>query len=280
MPVDHGSLMPAWSPDGRWIAFESDRDGDFEIYLMDATGGRLRQLTHNRTEDHLPSWLPDGKAIRFLAGPMEKFMDPDGWLELPIDGGSPRPAHWGPGLADTARSRDGRVLAYTEPDSGVAGHGGPQVLLVRLSGAVPRRISPPGHAEEPVISPDGRTLVFEHRKPGDELNDSMLFITDLAPAARARPLTPGTTPSWSPDGRLILFKSWDSRAQTLVVSTIRPDGTALRHLSPGVMPSWSPDGRLILFMSGKENRWEVATMAPDGTSRRCLTCAGSGGRQQ
>ena len=59
---------PSWSPDGKRIAFASDRKGDFanfEIYVMDNDGDNQRRLTNNRAADSSPSWSPDGKHIAF-----------------------------------------------------------------------------------------------------------------------------------------------------------------------------------------------------------------------
>ncbi|HYU38275.1 MAG TPA: tetratricopeptide repeat protein, partial [Acidimicrobiia bacterium] len=56
---------PAWSPDGTKIAFASDRDGDVEIYVMNADGTGLVRLTFNPGEDGEPSWSPDGRRIAF-----------------------------------------------------------------------------------------------------------------------------------------------------------------------------------------------------------------------
>jgi Tol biopolymer transport system component len=60
---------PAWSPDGRQIAFESDQDGDTEVYVMDADGTNVRQLTDNTIHDEGPAWSPDGKRMAFTSGP-------------------------------------------------------------------------------------------------------------------------------------------------------------------------------------------------------------------
>ena len=59
---------PVWSPDGKRIAFMSDRKGDvvnFDIYVMDADGGNLQNLTNHRGWDGSPSWSPDGNRIAF-----------------------------------------------------------------------------------------------------------------------------------------------------------------------------------------------------------------------
>ena len=58
---------PAWSPDGRRIAFQSNRDGNIEIYVMNADGSGQRNLTRNAARDSRPSWSPDGRRIAFVS---------------------------------------------------------------------------------------------------------------------------------------------------------------------------------------------------------------------
>src|SRR5215216_5466209 len=60
---------PNWSPDGRQIAFESDQNGDMEIYAMDADGTDVRQITDNAVHDEGPAWSPDGERMVFTSGP-------------------------------------------------------------------------------------------------------------------------------------------------------------------------------------------------------------------
>ena len=62
-PADDGG--PAWSPDGRQIAFVSDRDGDSEIYVMNADGSHQTNLTDNPEAIIWPAWSPDGRQIAF-----------------------------------------------------------------------------------------------------------------------------------------------------------------------------------------------------------------------
>jgi Tol biopolymer transport system component len=74
---------PAWSPDGGRIAFESDHDGDMEIYVMNADGTDVRRLTDNGIHDEGPIWSPDGERITFTSGPEDLngdiwVMDADG----------------------------------------------------------------------------------------------------------------------------------------------------------------------------------------------------------
>jgi tol-pal system beta propeller repeat protein TolB len=61
-------FMPAWSPDGKTIAFASERDGPTHIYLMDADGGNPRRLTDNDLLEAAPAWSPDGSQIAFFGG--------------------------------------------------------------------------------------------------------------------------------------------------------------------------------------------------------------------
>ncbi len=61
------SSSPSWSPDGKQIAFSSNRDGDSEIFVMNADGTEVRQLTNNDDRDVHPAWSPDGKHIAFVS---------------------------------------------------------------------------------------------------------------------------------------------------------------------------------------------------------------------
>ncbi|MEP5611764.1 MAG: biopolymer transporter TolR, partial [Cyclobacteriaceae bacterium] len=59
------SERPSWSPDGKQIVFNSNRDGDDEIYVIRVDGSGLRQLTNNDDDDYTPFWSPDGDFISF-----------------------------------------------------------------------------------------------------------------------------------------------------------------------------------------------------------------------
>jgi len=69
--TDHPAMdfWPAWSPDGRRprIAFTSNRDGNYEIYLMNSDGTGLRNLTNHPAQDNSAAWTPDGKNIAFVS---------------------------------------------------------------------------------------------------------------------------------------------------------------------------------------------------------------------
>ena len=61
------AARPAWSPDGQQIAFESDRDGNREIYVMNADGTAQRRLTENLAADLAPAWSPDSRFLVFTS---------------------------------------------------------------------------------------------------------------------------------------------------------------------------------------------------------------------
>src|SRR2546425_1248491 len=66
------NLRPAWSPDGKRIAFQSNRNGSYHIYVMDSDGGNVVQLTNGDADDRHPAWSPDGKFVAVDSGDAAK----------------------------------------------------------------------------------------------------------------------------------------------------------------------------------------------------------------
>jgi Tol biopolymer transport system component len=102
---------PAWSPDGTFIAFTSMRDGNLEIYVMGADGGRQTRLTNSPDADRLPAWSPDGTHIAFLSTPDLRDVHNDVYVVQPDGSGSQRLTNDGL-VSSFAWSPDSRHIAF------------------------------------------------------------------------------------------------------------------------------------------------------------------------
>jgi dipeptidyl aminopeptidase/acylaminoacyl peptidase len=150
--TDHegDDLSPVWSPDGTQIAFASDRDGDWEIYVMRADGTDLRQLTDNTSIESKASWSPDGAQIAFDSGEGYErdiyVMDSDGANQerlVQAEGGWPA---WSP---------DGTRIAYFDRVDG-----NPEIYVVNVDGTNRTRLTRNSTGDwEPSWSPDGEWLL-------------------------------------------------------------------------------------------------------------------------
>ncbi|HXE54783.1 MAG TPA: hypothetical protein VN541_17315, partial [Tepidisphaeraceae bacterium] len=91
-------VFPRFSPDGSQIAFSSNRNGNYDVFVIPATGGRPRQLTFHSAEDMTVGWTPDGKKIVFTSS-RDKGIFPGitTLFEVSVDGGMPQPipTDWG-----------------------------------------------------------------------------------------------------------------------------------------------------------------------------------------
>ena len=110
-------IYPRFSPDGKWIAFSSNRDGNYDVYVVASEGGRPRQLTFHTANDNVVGWTPDSKEILFSsARGLGAFptvatlykVSPEGGMEQPL------PTDWG---ANGSYSPDGARLAFTRHPS-------------------------------------------------------------------------------------------------------------------------------------------------------------------
>lgn len=235
---------PDWSPDGSKIAWSSDRDGDFEIYVMDADGGNVTQLT---TEGSAlsPRWSPDGERIAYSRGGTIKVMKADGADPVVVLAGDPAaatgeelcqaggfPGGWSPDSS--------RILYYAANVGTAIGH----VCTVAVEGSDVGAVvtEPPVYNVEPVWSPDGGFIAF--RSIREENHD--IYVVNLEDGSEQR-LTEGDAldiePEWSPDGEWIAFAS-SRDGETTDIYVMRADGTDVRRLTDhpekDSYPVWSP----------------------------------------
>ena len=158
---------PAWSPDGRRIAFSSLRDeppnthGNAEIYIMDADGGNPTRLTQEPNIDTLPAWSPYGNRIAFASnrhGTGDIYvMNADGGnvTRLTLDDSNKSPLDWAP-----AWSPNGRFIAFESTRGGR----GSDIWVMNADGTRPVQLSKHGaHDTAPTWSPDGKQIAFASR---------------------------------------------------------------------------------------------------------------------
>lgn len=190
---------PTWSPDGRRIAFYSDRDGNFEIYTMNADGSGLTRLTNDPGDDNSPDWSPDGASILFLSGRGDgvlsvHVMRPDGTgvtrlTDHPFEENS---ARWSPDGKRVAFARS--LSSNTRRDLEIFVMNADGAGLVRLTDNIALEGAPDW-------SPDGRWLLFISRRDGD--NDIFLMKADGSAASNLTrdPAMNDVTPRWWPPVR-------------------------------------------------------------------------------
>lgn len=240
--------QPALSPDGRSVAFISNRDGHYNIYVGLVRGGELVQITHDAAMKSRPMWSPDGSTLAY--GQLNESGTMDIWQVAAL-GGTPRKIMLN--AADPTWTPDGRSLVYENYPDG-------QIWQCGLSGENPRllvRMGPGTVATELRMSPDGKIVAMAVRSSGGGPNGK-LGVADLS-TGNVRLLTQdiATTlsPAWSPDSRSIYFTS--SRGGTLNIWKIGVDGNGLRQVTAGEGDDTeldvSSDGKRLVFATMRLN---------------------------
>ena len=236
--VGETSTFPLSSPDGRWLAFQSDRDGDFEIYVSNRSGGQLRQLTVNAVWDRLAAWSPDGEWIIYSSDRRgDQTFDlyrirPNGTEEQPIYSDGWRNSH--------ARfSSDGQYIVFTSgPDVRDASTWEIRIYNLRTGGTKLLTENDVRDAS-PTFSPDSQRIIYVTTIGGvrslasmnlDGENRSILFTG------------PGSvwSANYSPDGEFIVLTSTLNGRDQLFLMDAAGGNVQQITSSGGAYASWIP----------------------------------------
>ena len=262
------------------IAFASCRDGNWDIYVMNADGNNQQRLTINYAGDYDPAWSPDGTKIAFIS-------DRDGNNEIYImdaDGSNQR--NLTNNLADEyepAWSPDCEKIAFISDREGNL-----SIFIMNKDGSNQKRLTKNGVISEdqnyiwleaPAWSPDGTKIAFTSKKNGSY----QIYVMD-ADGSNQRKLTRDPDwnfhPTWSSDGKKIAFVS--RRDGNWEIYVMDADGSNQRRLTKSrggdFDPAWSPDRKKIAFVSYRDGilvdkilMSEIYVMNADGNNQQRIT---------
>ena len=261
--VDAG---PAWSPDGAYLAFSSDRTGNDEIHVLEMASGRITQLTNHPASDLRPAWSPDGIRIAFDS-------DRDGGWETDVRGFTDiyvKPFRGGDTIRLTDHPDDDWASTWSPDGSQIAfvssRSTNPDVYVMAADGTGLTQLTSETNGDfDPAWSPDGSQIVFSSERTG--IQDLYVIAPD---GTGFRQLTDDpavdVTPAWSPDGTQIVF----ARAGDLFV--MAADGTGETRLTDDpahfVSPAWQPlrpTNTVLGLFDSDAGLWFVRDS--DGTTR-------------
>lgn len=271
------------SPDGRKVAFNSDRSGCNDLWVMNTDGTTPLQLTGLRgfSEERcnfLPRWSPDGSRISFLSTRARNWgsyvMNADGsnplYLSAPLQ-------HDTTGVWPVGWTPDGRVVLQA------AKAGAPvQTYVVKADGTGLAPLLAPGD-DSPAWSPDGSRMAFISNRDGTPRlhlsradGSDVRKLSNLSGVDVFAPLwgylENGHSP-WSPDGTRIAFMNF--AGQTSAIYVVNADGSGLRRLTDPALDArfngWSPSGTRIAFTGTTAGVKDVYVINADGTGLVNLT---------
>ncbi len=251
------------------IAFISDRTGQRELYVMDADGRDQRPATRSDALKMAPEWLPDGRAILYVA---YDGLQPGFFLTSRSPGVRPgailRQVMKGLPKYRGRFDPSGEELAMVTSVDGAA-----EIFRVKRKGNQSRRLTnDPAIDISPSWSPDGAEIVFV----SDRTGSPQLYIMDRDGGHLRRLTYTGAynaSPVWSPDGRWIAYET-RVRGQ-FDIWLIDPSGQInfpiVQHALSDEAPTWSPDGRKLAFSSRRRGRDDVYVMDWNGENLQRLT---------
>ncbi|HLG98589.1 MAG TPA: protein kinase [Bryobacteraceae bacterium] len=248
------AVQPCWSPDGKRIAFwKSWTNGgraSHDIWTIGVGGGPARAVTSDGAVNWSPKWSPDGRYLYYLSdrrGPMNLWrvrIDEETGAVL----GQPEPQTTPAidmSVFSLARSSE-RMVYENRITTG-------RIVKLNLQTGKSETLVDFPPSKQPVgpdLSPDGRWVTFYSLGSSENI---YIVATDGTHLRQLTEKFMDRGPRWSPNGRLIAFRS--SRSGRREIWTIHPDGTNLRQVTNTVgpepiQPVWSPDGTRIAYNRG------------------------------
>lgn len=229
-------ISPAWSPDGRELAYVSFETRKAVVWVQDLASGARRKIADFRGSNSAPAWSPDGSQLAVTLsreGGSQLFL-------IPRSGGEPRRLTSSSGIdTEPTFSPDGRSI-YFVSDRG----GSPQVYRTSVGGGSAERVTFSGSYNiSPALSPDGKTLAYVTRQ-GGAFKVMVMELGEGSPRALTD-TSDDESPSFAPNGRLLIYATRVGGRDVLMTTTL--DGRIkTRLVSSGQdvrEPVWGPFGR-------------------------------------
>lgn len=200
---------PAWSRDGRRIAFDSTRDGPSTIFVMDANGKNPRPISRSVYGDRQPTWSPDGKRIAFIRGKAGAL-----YVESSSGSGARRLTFTTAAESDPSWSPDGRWIAFVRVTANTPTR---ELWLVRPDGSGAHELTTLGASVgAPAWSPDSKRIAFSSDVKTGTFSIYTVGVGGGKPTLVSGTSVDAVSPSWSPNGKQIAF----SRDGAIVIATL------------------------------------------------------------
>jgi len=232
------ALSPRLSPDGSRVAFSALGKNGWSIRMYSLDLGRLVGFPAFSNNDITPAWAPDGTHLALSSS---RTGDPELFV-VDNDGANLRrvTAYKGPDVSPAWNPRTASQIAWVSGRTGL-----PQIYLMESDGTNPQRLTDQGYAVSPSFSPNGQFLAFawiRHYGPGAP-GAQDIYVMDIA-SRQIVQLTHDAgrndSPSWSPDGRHLVFQS--TRSGSEQIWSMLADGSQQHQLTTSgqnTQPNWS-----------------------------------------